>query len=578
MKGSKMAVFALIAFIVACSGLLYFLNNTENHHKTEAIKVSNLENWSIETSALNGLPLKEDKGIYGPDADASLTSVYITVFPTESDNKTYKFSDFSLHTARNKDYNPELNANIQFAARDNGIGNIRNSDLVNATIRVRGNSSRGATYKSYKVKLKDEAENFNGQKILNINKHMGDASRIANKFCMDLMQSVENVASFRTNFMRVYIKDASLPKNEQKYDYYGLFTNTEQPNKTYLALRGLDNNGSMYKATNFEFRVYPELKNIDDPEYDEDIFETVLGIREAKDHTKLLAMLNDVNDMNQDFNTVFKKYFNEENYLTWMACNILLGNEDTIAHNFILYNPQNSLTWYLLPWDFDGTFKFGKYDSSFSAPIALKGIQRMTGVKLHRRYFSQPGNIEKLTAKMEELLNKNFTEERAKSLIAAYKPVLEETMIQAPDLLIGEIPPDEIDDYIDQFYEQILVNYKNYKESLKYSTPVFVSEPIQNKNGETEFRWEPSNTFDQSFVSYKITLAKDYKFKNIVFEKKDLAETFYIYKENLPAGTYYLKVAAVNDVGLEQYSLDFYYDETDSTPTFGVRQVFIKKD
>ncbi len=564
------------AVIVSC-GLFVFLQDNSNQTVAVNASKSDLDSWSISNSALNGAPLKENKNIYTQDDKGKITSVYITAFPTETDDgKTLNFSDFDLDTARSKEYNPVLNANVQFGNKSGGLSNLKNANQVNATIRLRGSSSRSAAIKSYKVKLKGNDDTFKGRTTLNLNKHVSDPSKITNKLCMDLMQTVDNMSSFQTDFMLVYIRDGSLPQSQQQYKYYGLYTNIEQPNKSYLKLRGLDENGSLYKAENFEFRQYPELKNVDDPNYDEAAFEKVLKIREGKDHTKLLTMLKDINDMNQDFNTVFHKYFNEDNYLTWMACNVLFGNEDTIAHNFILYNPQNSLTWYMLPWDFDGTFRIGKFVSNYNAPIPLKGIQRMTGVLLHRRYFKQPGNIEKLTAKIEELLKTSFSKDKVNALLDDYRPVLAATMSKDPDVLIGKMPPNELNTYIDQFYSQIELNYQNYRESLKYPTPVFVSEPTRKDDGSVYFSWEPSYTFDDSFAKYNIILAKDYKMQNVIFQKKNLSETNYVYNQKLPAGTYYLKVFVTNDKGLEQYSLDFYHGELQNVRIFGVRQVVIK--
>ena len=151
--------------------------------------------------------------------------------------------------------------------------------------------------------------------------------------------------------MRLWIRDTSLPKEQQEFKYYGLYTEIEQPNKTYLEARGLSSSGNMYKARDFSFRLDDVLKDVDNPGYDEEAFETVLSIREADNHKKLLEMLEAVNDETNDFEEVFHKYFNEDNYLTWLAFNLLMGNDDIINHNFIIYNPSNSQTWYFIPWD-----------------------------------------------------------------------------------------------------------------------------------------------------------------------------------------------------------------------------------
>lgn len=569
-----------IAFVLLLSfSLLTFLYlYNENEYIVEEVEGSevSLKDWSIDSSVLNGLPLEENKNIYKGQDPSKMESIYITVYPTEdSEGKLLDFSVFDLHTARNKDFNPLLNVNVQFGDVNGELGEMVNLDQINGSIQVRGNSARGAEYKSYKIKLSDDEDTFYGQKTLNLNKHMGDVSKIANKFAMDILATVDNISSFRTSFMKVYIRDASDESEGNEFKYYGLYTHVEQPNKTYLTSRGLDENGSMYKASNFEFRLRPQLKNIDDPTYSEEEFETVLGIREAKDHSKLIKMLEDINNLSLDFNEIFYKYFNEENYLTWVGSNILLGNEDVIAHNYLIYNPKNSLTWYLLPWDYDGTFRFGEYSSSYTAPINLKGIQRMSGVLLHRRYFKQDGNLEKLEIKMKELLNNQFTEEKVTTLINQYKPVLEQTMDIYPDVLITEIPPNELEDYIDQFYLEIRKNYQNFIDSLEYPAPFFVSEPELTSNGHHKFAWETSHDYQGDLVTYRIALAYDKDMTNLIFDQ-EILNTEYVHTSKLRKGTYYLKITATDEKGNTQFSLDSYFDEANSDFRFGLRQVIIE--
>lgn len=277
------------------------------------------------------------------------------------------FSAFSLHSSRDHNYNPVLNCNVQILAEGKKPDPLLDLDSKNATIRVRGNSSRGSTYKSYKVKLDVEAGAFFGQKNLNINKHSYDVSKIATKLQTDLLADIDNIASYRTYFMRLWIRDASLPEEEQEFQYYGLYTETEQPNKTYLEARGLSSSAVMYKAADFSFARNDALRNVDDPEYSEEAFETVLAIREGTSHEKLLEMIEAVNDTTRDFKEIFSTYFEEENYLTWLAFNLLVGNEDILNHNFILYNSNNSNTWYFIPWDFDGALRYGRFgESAFS--------------------------------------------------------------------------------------------------------------------------------------------------------------------------------------------------------------------
>ncbi|MDE6945299.1 MAG: CotH kinase family protein [Lachnospiraceae bacterium] len=516
---------------------------------------SRLETWEIADSDLNGAGLHEDKGIY--EQDSSIYDVYISVFPTKDENgQMLDLSAFALHTARDHSYNPVLNCNIQILKEGKKPDPLLDLDHKNATIRVRGNSSRGATYKSYKVKLEEEAGTFFGQKNLNINKHSSDVSKISTKLQTDLLTQIDDIAGYRTYFMRLWIRDASLPEEEQEFVYYGLYTETEQPNKTYLETRGLGSNAAMYKASDFSFAMNDVLLNVDDPAYSEEAFETVLAIREGSDHEKLLEMLAAVNDTTTDFAEIFGTYFDEDNYLTWLAFNILMGNEDITNHNYILYNPDNALTWYFIPWDFDGALRFGEHRSTFSQPDSLRGIQMLNVGILHRRYLRLEGSIGKLDDKMKELLANVMTKSRVNGLIDSYKPVLEKTMPFYPDIDLLDMEPDELFSYIDGIYSGILDNYEAFHKAAAYPSPMFVAAPERLADGSLRFAWEASYSYQGRPITYDLRVYEDAGMQKLLFEQTKIAQTEYIMQRGLAEGTYYLQVTAEDDLGKEQLSLE----------------------
>jgi len=554
-------MFLLIAVICVAFGLFLYLYQKEKIKVEEPVGMettSTLAEWTVEESNINGAPLVEDKSIY--ERDNSLYDVYITVFPTKDENgEILDFSAFGKHQSRDHSYNPTLNCNIQILKEGEKLDPLASLDVSNATIRVRGNSSRGDTYKSYKVKFTDEDSEFYGQKSLNINKHSEDVTKIATKLETDLLAGMDNIASYRTYFMRVWIRDASLPEEEQQFEYYGLFTEIEQPNKSYLEVRGLSSQGNMYKARNFDFSLQDVLKNVDDPEYSEEAFETVLTIRETKDHTKLLEMLEAVNDESNNFEEVFHEYFNEDNYLTWMAFNLLLGNDDIINHNFIIYSPNNSKTWYFIPWDFDGTLHFGEYESSLmKLPPSLKGGQKLNQSVLHRRYFKLEGSRDKLLKKMEELLARDLTREKVTELINSYKGVLDKTMTLNPDITLLEMPPNELPIYLDSLYDGILSNYEAYKVANEYPVPMYVALPQKNEDGTIHFSWQPSYSYQGRTITYNLKVYTDYSMQNLVLEENNIINTSWDSEDKLKKGVYYLMVTAVDSEGNEQLSMERY--------------------
>ena len=78
-------------------------------------------------------------------------------------------------------------------------------------------------------------------------------------------------------------------------------------------------------------------------------------------------MLSDLNNYSVPIETTFPKYFDEENYFTWLAFQLLTGNVDTTSQNFYLYSPQNGDKWYFIPWDNDGAWQYEE-------DIAYRGI------------------------------------------------------------------------------------------------------------------------------------------------------------------------------------------------------------
>lgn len=577
MKRRKSNEKLLLAFVTAAAAAIFAMLYMDSRIPIDEADARPgavaLEDWDVAASDANGSGLHEDKSIY--EQDSNLYDVYISVFPTkDASGEMLDFSAFGLHTARDHSYNPVLNCNIQILEEGQRPDPLLDLNQKNATIRVRGNSSRGATYKSYKVKLEEEAGTFFGQKNLNINKHAGDDSKIATKLQTDLLTQIDNIAGYRTYFMRLWIRDVSLPEEEQEFVYYGLYTEMEQPNKTYLEAHNLSSSAVMYKASDFSFAMSDVLRNVDDPEYSEDDFESVLSIREGSDHGKLLDMLAAVNDTTADFAEIFHTYFDEENYLTWLAFNLLMGNEDIINHNYILYSPENALTWYFIPWDFDGALRYGDYRSTFSQPDCLRGIQTLNSGILHRRYFRLEGSLEKLDSKMRELMAAAITEQRVAELVDSYKPALEKTLSVYPDVEYLEMPPDELVPYIEGMYDGILENYQAFRKASDYPAPVFLAKPEKLPDGSIRFAWDASYSYQGRPVTYNIQIYEELQMQRLLFEQRDILQTEYILEKGLPKGIYYVKVTAEDNQGNEQLSLE--HVEGDGKFVFGLMEFTIE--
>lgn len=528
---------------------------------------------------INKLPLKDNASLYQYDDPGSVVTMYLTVRRGNDLEKTnhswQEVNDSSKFILGNFDQIavPKAEAILQVGDENGPLpGAFGYGDTAtNAIVQIRGNSTSVSPQKSYKISIFDSAGEWQGQKTISLNKHIFDPTRVKNKLAFDLLKDIPNMVSLRTQFVHLYVKDETTDPPGQGYEDYGLFTQIEQPNGKFLKNHLLDRYGQLYKANMFEFYRYPEeIRMADDPLYDEAAFSTVLEIKGNKDHTKLIAMLDDVNNGTIPIEKTFDRYFDEENYFTWMAFNILVGNTDTNSQNFYLYSPQNGQKWYFIPWDYDGAFDRRK-NSGKTINKFEQGIATYWGDVLHRRVLSVPEYREKLDDKIHELLV-FITPERLNTMLNVYRPVTDQYVTRTPDLLNLPVTVEGYDLAYSQIPEEVNIWYEMYKESLESPLPYFLGTP--QSNGDTvRFNWDEAYDFDAQDISYHFELSKNWDFSQRVSSIR-LKNITHVEVPMLEPGTYFWRVVATNEDGKSQYPFDYYID-SDGLPHYGLKYLYV---
>ena len=282
--------------------------------------------------------------------------------------------------------------------------------------------------KSYKLSLNDSAGLWRGQSNIALNKSAFDATRVRNKLYFDLAKNMEHVPSLRTQFVRLFIKDETAGATQ--FEDYGLYTQAEVPTKKYLANHGLDRSGFLYKAISFNWEPNELIRNFDDPELDVEAMDTVISCRGREDNSRLLEAMDAVNDMSRDINEVMDTYFDRDNYMEWLAFNLLMGNRDTTMQNYYLYSPLNGSKFYFIPWDGDASLM--RYESSIEdgQPVAdwEWGISNYWGIILHQRFLKNDKNREDLQAVVEVLMRDDNLS--LPNTLSALKGVNDVTLVQ----------------------------------------------------------------------------------------------------------------------------------------------------
>jgi len=530
---------------------------------------------------IDNAPFKDNLDLYQDDDPSSIIYMYVTIrVGNSSDNTNHTWqevNDFVKWTEKGPTYIVvgKAEAILQIGDENGPFpGELGYGEtLPNATIEMRGNSTSAKAQKSYKIELRSRAGSWRGQSTINLNKHVFDISRARNKLSFDLVKQIPNMVSLRTQYVRLFVKDETTDPPKVTFVDYGLYTQIEQPNRKFLRSHLLDPDGQLYKATFFEFFRYPDqIRLADDPRYDEQAFSKILEIKGNRDHSKLIKMLEDVNNPNIPIEQTFEKYFDTDNYFTWLAFNILMGNLDTQSQNFYLYSPHNGNKWYFIPWDYDGDLArqlgFYVYDDF------EYGIANYWGVPLHKRVFKVARYRQMLDQKMNELMDL-LTPDRLEGMLKEYKKVTDTYSLQMPDLYYL---PGSVSDYENEYAlipGEIKINYDLYLKSLRSPMPIFLGTPKLSENS-LIFTWEESYDFNAADISYHFVLSKDWGFNSIVFEET-LSNTTSLKIDALPPGTYFWQVIATNENGITQYPFNTYWD-AENLIHRGLKYLYITSD
>ena len=448
------ALLLLLAGCVFIAGPDAGLSPDDSLPETEALETPAVESVEKVTPSAEDYQLRDNKSVYENDDEDSVVTMYLTVREGNSaENTDHTWTEVNTYSK----YWYEDNNIPQYAVEgilqigdENGLipGELGYGETVpNAIIKIRGQSSSKNEQKNYKIELKEGKGEWRDQRTINLNKHVSDGTRFTNKLAYDLMKDIPEMMSARTQFVHLYVKDETTG-GSGVFEDYGLYTQVEQINKKYLRTHGLDNNGQLYKIEFFEFYRYEDAIMLEtNPAYDLDTFEDYLEVKGDTDHSKLISMLEEVNDYSIPIEDTIEKWFDTENLFYWMGFHILMGNVDTQSRNYFLYSPKNIDKFYVISWDNDGSFK-SLQDSILGDQTYTSwsfGISNYWGNVLYQRMFKNEEYRNLLTQTIHTLVAEYMTEDRINELINIYTPTVKPFVYRMPDIVHARFTEEEYD-------------------------------------------------------------------------------------------------------------------------------------
>lgn len=448
-------------------------------------------------------------------------------------------------------YSPVLNATMS-------SGTFSGS----AQFDIRGNYTRTAAQKSYAIKLDSTTALMDSQRKYQLNKHQSDRSRMKNKLAFDLFKEIPNITSLKTQFVNLKITDDVNGTID-----YGLFTHVEAIRKEYLVNRGWNKDDNLYNAAGFSFDEWALSRVAVDANgqpLDNTQFQSALEIKRGTEHSNVSEMVSAVINTT-DIDAVIEKYFNRDNYMTWLATNLILGNKDTTYHNFFLYNPLYSKKFYFLPWDYDGAWSTTQYLGK-----SEYGISVWWEVPLHRKFLSIKKNRDDLYALTEYIRANYITDAKVQALLDAYEPIVRPFQSKLPDsghnsdatwLTAKQALVTGLQANID-LYKSVIGDPMPFRETAEYNSTTNIFSAS----------WDESVDLEGDTIVYDLNVSSDYDFNTTLISEQNLTGLTYTKNINLASGTYYLKVIAKDDNNASSYQEAFdLVTATDSTNRYGVK-------
>ncbi len=572
-----------VALAGLCAGCTVLPTESDSAGSAAADAAASQPIEKAPVTDINSVHLRDNAELYNVYDDSGIVTMYLTVSRgNDSENTNHSWAEINHYSVY--DYEAmgvsryQVNGLLQVGDENGPVAGELGYDTLapNATVQIRGQTSSQNDQKNYKIKLKKNKGSWRGQRTIALNKHMGEGLRFRNKMAYDLIKGIDQMMGLQTQFVHLYVKDLTNSANGV-FEDYGLYTQVEQLNKTALKTHGVDPNGQLYKINAFEFYRHEDVIRLtSDPAYDQTAFEKLLEIKGNSDHSKLIKMLDTLNDETASMNDqLFTRYFDIENIAYWMAFQLLTGNTDTQNRNVYLYSPQNSSKWYLWDWDNDGMLRRREREIiQFSDSESWeRGVSNYWGNILFRRCLQTQSYRDMLDAAMKELFA-YMNEARIQSMLEHYRSVTEKYVWQMPDQINVPITHDEYENVLQSIWPEIEENYNYYWESYRKPMPFYIGVP-QAANGQLHLIWDSSYNFEVEDLYYTVELAKDYLFNTVIFRQEDLLLPELI-TSTPPAGQYFLRVRATNASGYTQDAFDYYV--TDAGKHYGMICFYIQPD
>jgi len=227
--------------------------------------------------------------------------------------------------------------------------------LKNAGMRVKGNTSREAKKKGYRLDLAEfQSQTYQGLKNMNLNGNHNDPSMLREYLSARFLVRA-GITAARCNPVMLYVNGT----------YQGLRNHSEYIDKIFLNSRFGESSGNLYKCSwpadlgwlGSSQQPYKDLINpspLNERAYE---LKTNTSKDDYSDLVKLIDVIN--NSPKDSFEVRLERIFDVNTYLRVLAAEVLMGHWDNYFYNknnYFLYHRSSDNRFVYIPYDMDNTF------------------------------------------------------------------------------------------------------------------------------------------------------------------------------------------------------------------------------
>jgi spore coat protein CotH len=294
-----------------------------------------------------------------------------------------------------------VDSDIEFHAGFGFNNGTINDTVQDVGFRLRGNTSRYAQKKSFKISFNTfvQGRKFYGIEKMNLNGEHNDPSIVRARLCWDWLNQF-GIPAPRATHVRVYING----------DYYGLYIMVEQIDEQFLSSRFGNNEGNLYECLWPADLDYigsnPDLYKFTAGDRRAYQLKTNTGLDDYSDLANFIDILN--NTPTADLACALDEVFNLQDYLKIIAMDVITSNWDGYIYNknnFFLYHNTETGKFEYVPYDLDNTFGIDWFGIDWGNR-SIYNWQQVNGEvrPLYTRLMAVPEIRDQYTYYMKQLL------------------------------------------------------------------------------------------------------------------------------------------------------------------------------